>query len=183
MDIVKRLRVKHTETIDTTGCSKSLSGDAADEIEKLQAEVSDLRFQARNLIVSVDKLAAERDALQAIINGDWPKNHKLDQDRVSLPAYVVGLEKQNDKLKAERDALARFVNWIVEDHPESYPDVFAIQDEAERVGIFINAKPKEPCGEGCQCAEYYSGEEWDAGEVKCLRLAQWIKGAAMKEGT
>ena len=49
-DIVKRLRVKHAETIDTTGCSKSLSGDAADEIDRLRAER--------------DKAVAERDALR-----------------------------------------------------------------------------------------------------------------------
>ena len=61
---------------------------------------------------NTEKLRAERDALQAIINGDWPKNHKLDQDRVSLPAYVVGLEKQNDKLKAERDALRELLRCV-----------------------------------------------------------------------
>ena len=58
-DIVERLRHKHA-----LYQTPAILDEAADEIERLQAEVSDLRFQARNLIVSVDKLAAERDALK-----------------------------------------------------------------------------------------------------------------------
>ena len=66
-DIVERLRHKHA-----LYQTPAILDEAADEIERLQAEVSDLRFQARNLIVSVDKLAAERDALRAMTDITLP---------------------------------------------------------------------------------------------------------------
>ena len=75
-DIVKQLRL-HARV----GCDNpNIYHKAVNEIEWLRGQVKQL---------------------ETIINGDWPKNYKVDQDRVSLPAYVVGLEKQNDKLKAE----------------------------------------------------------------------------------
>ena len=86
-DIVKQLRL-HARV----GCDNpNIYHKAVNEIEWLRGQVKQL---------------------ETIINGDWPKNYKVDQDRVSLPAYVVGLEKQNDKLKAERDALRELLRCV-----------------------------------------------------------------------
>jgi hypothetical protein len=109
--------------------------------------------------------------LQKGLSADGIQAHK--EALILLPEAADEIER----LRAEVAALREFFLWVFEDFPESFPDGFAMQDEAERLGLLVDAKPKEPCGEDCACVEYYSQQEWGDGEVKCLRRAAWIDAA------
>jgi hypothetical protein len=47
-----------------------------------------------------------------------------------------------------------------------------IQDMAERDGLIVMKEVKEPCCEGCACADAYLPEEWP---VQCFEYVDWMK--------
>ncbi len=88
--------------------------------------------------------------LQKGLSADGIQAHK--EALILLPEAADEIER----LRAEVAALREFFLWVFEDFPESFPDGFAMQDEAERLGL---------------------QQEWGDGEVKCLRRAAWIDAA------
>ena len=74
--------------------------------------------------------------------------------------------------------LARFVKKIMADFPDfDALDLCDLQDIAEEHKILERHIVYSPCGENCNCAQFYSTEEMQAG-VPCYRLAEWLDRAA-----
>lgn len=85
---------------------------------------------------------------------------------------------QHEELVAERDALLKFAKSILDDWPEigTY-DGGDIQSLAVDTGLLIGKEVTKPCGEGCNCVEYY--ELTPAGEfpfeTTCYRRVDFLK--------
>ena len=74
--------------------------------------------------------------------------------------------------------LARFVKKIMADFPDfDALDLCDLQDIAEEHKILERHIVYSPCGENCNCAQFYSTEEMQAG-VPCCRIAEWLDRAA-----
>ena len=82
-------------------------------------------------------------------------------------------------VSAEQVALlARFVKKIMADFPDlDGLDPCDLQDIAEEHKILERHIVYSPCGENCNCAQFYSTEEMQAG-VPCYRIAEWLDRAA-----
>ena len=74
---------------------------------------------------------------------------------------------------AEIASLRGFVKELFElaDWPDGGDiDGFDFQDTAVKFGVLETEQRTEPCGESCNCAEYYSDDEWQDG-ITCYRIA------------
>jgi hypothetical protein len=60
-------------------------------------------------------------------------------------------------------------------------ELFTVQDLAVKHGILTEETRTEPCGEGCQCAEYYSADEMKEG-VRCYRKPKWMMAIKRTKG-
>ena len=73
--------------------------------------------------------------------------------------------------------LADFGLWCLRESRDRYGggdvDGGAIQDKAEAMGLLVSVTVTEPCGDNCNCVEYFG--EFPA---RCLREADWLKGLA-----
>jgi hypothetical protein len=78
-------------------------------------------------------------------------------------------QHQQAKLKA----LASFARDVLSNWPEGGIDGADLQELGIKHGLLIlkSPGPKEPCGEDCMCAEYFSDAEWAQG-VPCYRYAE-----------
>lgn len=89
-------------------------------------------------------------------------------DRNALRKENIGLQRQ---LKAARS----FINAVFAHYPDIPVDGFDLHDFAVEHGILVMKEPRptRPCGEGCNCVEYYGADEWADG-VECYHLAEWL---------
>ena len=66
--------------------------------------------------------------------------------------------------------LARFGRWCLDEgRNDGGPgdiDGGSLQDAGEKLGVLAHVTVAEPCGEICECQEYYGADEWP---VQCLR--------------
>ncbi len=86
-------------------------------------------------------------------------------------------QKKWIQLRAELASLRGFIEELFElsDWPEGGDiDGFDFQDAAVKHGLLIPEQCTEPCGEGCNCNQYYSDAEWAEG-ITCYRLAAALK--------
>jgi len=89
--------------------------------------------------------------------------------------YAIELADAIDALRAERDALKAFSLAMLESWPLGDVDGADLEDHAVKHGLLVPTKRTEPCSEDrCNCAEYYSRDEWADGVV-CYRKAEWLK--------
>jgi hypothetical protein len=90
-------------------------------------------------------------------------------------------DETGNHVSCERIAdLEAFFRELIElaDWPEGGDiDGFEFQDAAVKHGLLIPEQRTEPCGEGCNCNQYYSDEEWTEGVI-CYRLAPALLKAA-----
>lgn len=54
-----------------------------------------------------------------------------------------------------------------------------IEDAGIKFGLLEVRTPAAPCGEFCACAECYSAQDFTKGEVRCYRVAEWVKYLAV----
>lgn len=96
----------------------------------------------------------------------------------SSSAVFNNLFEQAKRISGERDALAGFALAMLERWPLGDVDGAELQEEAVKHGLLVPEKRTAVCSEeGCNCAEYYSTEEWAEG-ITCYRKAAWLKGMA-----
>lgn len=55
-----------------------------------------------------------------------------------------------------------------------------IEDAGIKYGLLEIHIPVNPCGEFCKCAEFYDMREFTDGEVRCHRVAKWVKTATSR---
>ena len=81
--------------------------------------------------------------------------------------------------KDQFDSLVGFVFDILEDFPDiATLDGFDIQDIAVVRKVLIPTTVYKPClEEGCNCAEFYSDDDFKAGAT-CYKLADWLARVA-----
>lgn len=78
-------------------------------------------------------------------------------------------------MRFELAALKLFALAMLEHWPLGDVDGGELQDKAVQHGLLVPERRTEPCSEeGCNCAEYYSPEEWGEG-ITCYRRAPWLK--------
>lgn len=64
--------------------------------------------------------------------------------------------------------LGEFARRIMDDWPEGgMLDGGDLQDIGEATGVLVPRTMDKPCGENCQCSEFYGSDEWP---VTCYRL-------------
>jgi len=73
------------------------------------------------------------------------------------------------------ESLRKFALGFVDDIADGIGnwDGFQIQDHAVKHKILIPQTKYEPCGEGCNCAEYYGSDEWKDG-ITCYVIPEWL---------
>lgn len=81
--------------------------------------------------------------------------------------------------KEQFESLTGFVFDVIADFPDNVPlDGFDIQDIAVTRKVLIPTTVYTPCQEeGCNCAEFYSKDDFKAG-VTCYRLVDWLRRVA-----
>ena len=97
----------------------------------------------------------------------------MDLDNAPKDDALGAMQRERDKARAERDALlplARFGRWCLDEgRNDGGPgdiDGGSLQDAGEKLGVLAHVTVAEPCGEICECQEYYGADEWP---VQCLR--------------
>lgn len=128
--------------------------EAADELERLRAEVARLTADEQAMAEAHRRAIKERNALLARVEA------------------------------AERDAVlvlpwATFGHWCLTASREDFSDLDGgdLQDRAQECGLLEPIAATEPCGESCQCAELC--DEWPA---ECLRMIDVPAAIAAMEG-
>lgn len=101
------------------------------------------------------------------------------------PAYATQLGTESyerrlcaealEELVAENDALRAFAQGVMEAWPMGDVDGGTLQDLAEKHGLLKPETRREPCGEGCSCAEYALPVEFADG-VTCYSKTPLLKG-------
>jgi hypothetical protein len=79
----------------------------------------------------------------------------------------------------ELDRLRRFAAAVLESWPLGDVDGGELQELAVKQGLLIPTTVTAPCGEGCNCADYYGDDELKEGVV-CYRRAPEIEAARTK---
>lgn len=82
---------------------------------------------------------------------------------------------ERDALRAENERLRNFARRVMEAWPHGDVDGWELQDAAIEFGLLQETRVHEPCGEQCQCAEYFSSDEWDSG-VTCYHPTPLLTG-------
>ena len=76
--------------------------------------------------------------------------------------------------KEQSELLASFVLEVLEDFPDlGGLDPCDLQDLAEKYKILVPHIVHSPCGDGCNCAEFYDSDSFQKG-VTCYRIADWL---------
>ena len=89
-------------------------------------------------------------------------------------ATYLGLAEDIARLTAESAALKLFALDVLKAWPLGDVDGGDLQEMAVKHGLLVPEKRTAVCSEeGCNCAEYYSAEEWAEG-VTCYRRAEWL---------
>lgn len=64
-------------------------------------------------------------------------------------------------LVAAHDQAVAFIRDLFDDYPNlGTVDGFDLQELAVKHGLMEVVQRAEPCGEGCNCADYYGSDEW-----------------------
>lgn len=114
--------------------------------------------------------AAHRDAYPTILDAMNAIRKPADDIRSTATKGEVAV------MRYELAALKLFALAMLENWPLGDVDGGELQDEAVKRGLLVPETRTEPCSEeGCNCAEYYSAEEWGIG-ITCYRKAPWLKG-------
>ena len=80
------------------------------------------------------------------------------------------MELTNEQIQS----LAKFAIKVLEDWPDmGYLDGGDLQEMAVASNLLIPHIVHGPCGENCNCAEYYGDDEWQDG-VTCYRVVDWL---------
>lgn len=81
--------------------------------------------------------------------------------------------------KEQLEKLRAFAQELFRGYPEDFGDFDrgAVQEFAIEHGLLSETKPKAPCGENCSCANYFSGQEFEAGEATCYQRTQLLDGS------
>lgn len=147
--------------------------DSSHEVRRLAAEVHRLR----------DEVADWRKADKVL------REHGVEvyQDIERGPGHVAVVFAEQARLAAQvermtkteenHDKLRAFVDWMLAYMQDGGDmDGGTFQGKAQEHGILVETRPKEPCGEGCHCAEYYSTEEFTQGEARCFVRSTVVGG-------
>lgn len=65
--------------------------------------------------------------------------------------------------------LKAFALAIMDDWPDLHVDSWDVFDIAEKHGILVPETRFKPCGDNCNCAEYYDDSDWARGQA-CYRI-------------
>lgn len=150
-----------------------------------------------NLFEQAKRIAAERDACIAVVEkwrAAYPSEDGTKDALEELRAPATPPEgqvwvREGDGAfvmrpetfvvpAAEREALRLFALAMLEHWPLGEVDGGELQEEAVKHGLLVPETRTAVCSEeGCNCAEYYSAEEWAEG-ITCYRKAAWLKGMA-----
>jgi hypothetical protein len=79
-----------------------------------------------------------------------------------------------DCREAEFAKLRAFAQDVMRAWPEGDVDGGELQAAAIRHGLLRETHPKEPCGEGCTCVEYYSDEDFTDGTAYCYKPTELL---------
>jgi hypothetical protein len=96
------------------------------------------------------------------------------QYSVPLPDDRRRIQKNIHALRAENERLRAFASDVMAGFPNAEPDGFELQDIAVKHGVLIGERRTEPCGEDCNCTEYYDPSDWKGG-ITCYRLAEALR--------
>lgn len=169
------------------------------EIERLTAEAAALRMFQLTQINRINDLTIERDTLQIQLDSMQVHETKLEdmeRERDTLKTSAETWHKRyqdrcttaNDwramkgaeieALEFERDTLRTFAQHIMQSWPCGDVDGGDLQDKAVELGLLklTEPAPREPCGEGCECAQNCSADEFESGEVQCYRKTALLTG-------
>ena len=158
--------------------------EAATELEHITADRDSWLDQCNQRVADVLRIGVERDDLRFQLDASQAHESKLED-----------LEKERDALKNikdeaweaargvrqrledENNSLKKFANLILEHWPEGDVDGGDLQDHAIACGLLKlkTPAPREPCGEGCTCAEYCDDDEFRNGSVMCYRKSEILK--------
>ncbi len=130
----------------------------------------------------LDAMKAVREApSSAVFNNLFEQARRISGERDALRAELETAhisKKEWDRIDAECNALKRFALAMLEHWPLGEVDGGELQEEAVKHGLLVPETRTAVCSEeGCNCAEYYSAEEWAEG-ITCYRKASWLKGMA-----
>jgi hypothetical protein len=111
------------------------------------------------------------DQLRKFVGFD--KRHSPDKTHIAYWAL-----SEIERLTTERDTLRTFALHIMESWPEGDVDGGSLQDKALELGLLKQKipMPRESCGEGCTCAEYFSDAEFRDGQVICYKKTVLLTG-------
>jgi hypothetical protein len=94
----------------------------------------------------------------------------LHSDYLTLQSELSAVRAELERLLP----LAKLAVWALNDSRSEMTDVCGgdLQDMAVGLGLLVEVEVKGPCGEHCNCAEYYSFSEFP---VKCLRYSESLQ--------
>lgn len=150
------------------------------EIERLTAELVDLPQAQADTLAECRRLGQERDDLRE--RSDHYKSERdaavliCESDQLKMDfATIMGSLHRCEK---ERDTLRTFAKHIMEYWPCGDVDECDLQCTAIELGLLklTEPAPREPCGEGCECAQNCSADEFESGEVQCYRKTALLMG-------
>ena len=84
-----------------------------------------------------------------------------------------------ERLREENRKLRDFARAVMECWPMGDLDGDTLQDAAVAHGLLKPETRHEPCGEGCNCAQYAEASEFESGVV-CYRKTPLLKGPNAK---
>jgi hypothetical protein len=156
-DLIKRLRM-----VDDP-LRFGLDQEAANEIERLR-ERAEAAAASWNALQRALKEIERQSAVIRNLNG------QCDHLGIKLGEVI-----------RERDALRAFALAVMEHWPLGDVDGGSLQDYAVKHGLLTPESRTAPCSEdGCNCAEYYSADEWAEGII-CYRKSPLIIAARREE--
>ncbi len=96
----------------------------------------------------------------------------------SDPLLTPEAADEIEHLTAENAVLKAFAYGILKDHPDLDMEGGYVQDLAVKHGLIVTVPVTEPCGEGCNCCEYYGlAPDGKFCETEnCYQVADFVKG-------
>lgn len=85
-------------------------------------------------------------------------------------ATIAAKDAEIERMRERMTKLHKFSDGVLREWPDVGMDGFDIQELAIECGLLAEKSPRptEQCGECCNCAEYFSDNEWVEG-VRCYR--------------
>jgi hypothetical protein len=132
----------------------------------------------KNIVVDEQDISGALAVLHTEIIRLTAENSLLSGTLDSRDRNIEMLVEENKRMTAERDALRIFAQFVMEAWPDDDIDGGDLQDKAVELGLLKleDPAPTDSCGEYCRCAEMYSCEEWENGEVMCYRRTALLTG-------